>query len=233
MPTILLIEDSLELADSVVVNLKQAGYQVYHAADGLEGIKQHDAVKPDLVILDWMLPGLDGLEVLKRIRQGAATPVLMLTAKSEEIDRVLGLEVGADDYLTKPFGLRELLARVHAILRRMEMLRSVIERDQTHPDLEETQCVSLKMEPNAYRAFLDGAVLDLSHTEFELLLLLVRHPGRVFSRSYLLETLWGEQFIPGDRSIDNLILRLRKKLGKMGECIESLWGVGYRFNLPH
>jgi DNA-binding response OmpR family regulator len=233
MSTILLIEDSFELADSVVNALKQAGYQVSHAADGPEGLKQFEALKPDLVILDWMLPGLDGLEVLRRIRQGATTPVMMLTAKSEEIDRVLGLEIGADDYLTKPFGIRELLARVHAMLRRVEMLQAVIKKDQSHGDLDEIVNGALRLEPKTYQVFLDGEILDLTRTEFELLLLLVRHPARVFSRPYLLETIWGEQYVPGDRSIDNLILRLRKKLGKMGDCIEALWGVGYRFNLPH
>ena len=232
MVTILLIEDSLELAESIGANLRQENYQVIHARDGLDGLDQIKTRNPDLIILDWMLPGLDGLEVLRRLRQSSAIPVLMLTARAEEIDRVIGLEVGADDYLTKPFGMRELLARVHALLRRAEMLKTVILADQNQTDRKTISSGALVLEPDMYHALLEGNLLDLARTEFDLLYLLMRNPGRVFSRAYLVEIIWSENFIPGDRSIDNLVLRLRKKLGSAGEQIEAVWGADYRF-IPH
>ena len=131
MTTVLLVEDKIDLANIIIQELEAVGYQVHHAADGLAALEQHAIHQPDLVILDWMLPKLDGLEVLKRLRSSSAVPVLMLTARGEEIDRVVGLEVGADDYLTKPFSMRELVARVRAMLRRVEMLRQTWLCDRT------------------------------------------------------------------------------------------------------
>jgi DNA-binding response OmpR family regulator len=189
--------------------------------------------QPSLVILDWMLPKLDGLDVLRRIRQGAAgdtasaVPVLMLTARSEEMDRVIGLELGADDYLTKPFSTRELVARVRALLRRIAHVRRILESDR-QPAMHTIQYGALCLEPDAHAATLGGKPLDLTRTEFDLLHLLMRNPGRAFSRSYLLDAVWGENYVVGDRSVDNAILRLRRKLGEMGEAIETVWGVGYR-----
>ncbi|MCP4538913.1 MAG: response regulator transcription factor [Chloroflexi bacterium] len=227
MTTILLVEDAVDLAQVIVRELGMAGYQVLHAADGVAALKLHARRHPDLVILDWMLPKLDGLEVLRQIRQSSAIPVLMLTARDEEADRVIGLEVGADDYLTKPFGMRELLARVRALLRRIERVRQILEADRAE-SVVEVVYGPLLLDPEAYLATLDGETLDLTRIEFGLLHLLLRNPGRVFGRSYLLDTVWGETYVTGDRSVDNAILRLRKKLGNWAEAIETVWGVGYR-----
>lgn len=231
MPTILLIEDALDLAQVVVRELTGAGYRVIHAADGQRGLALHAAERPDLVILDWMLPLMDGLEVLRRIRQTAATPVLMLTARGEESDRVIGLEVGADDYLTKPFSMRELVARVRALLRRLEYLREVLADDRAGGS-QLLVYGPLRLDPAAYQVLLDGVPLDLTRTEFDLLHLLLRNPGRAFSRNYLLDTVWGESYVAGDRSVDNAILRLRRKLGPLEEAVETVWGVGYRLRPP-
>jgi DNA-binding response OmpR family regulator len=225
--TVLLVEDARELARVVTRELEAAGYQVTHVADGLAALEAHARARPDLMILDWMLPGLDGLAVLRQVRQTAGTPVLMLTARNEEADRVIGLEVGADDYLTKPFSMRELLARVHALLRRVEMIRQLLSADQ-EPGVEALSYGALRLDPAARQVTLAGAAVDISATEFALLSLLLRHPGRAFSRAYLLEAVWEEDYIGGDRSVDNAILRLRKKLGPLGEAIETVWGVGYR-----
>src|SRR5262249_26961759 len=197
------------------------------AFDGLTALGLHASEHPDLVILDWMLPGLDGLEVLRRLRQSAPTPVLMLTARGEETDRVVGLEVGADDYLTKPFGMRELIARVRALLRRAELIAQTLNADRSDGGEVLTRS-SLRLDPAAHLAMLDGAPIELTPTEFALLHLLLRSPGRAFSRVYLLDTVWQEAYVGGDRSVDNVVLRLRRKLGSLGEEIETVWGVGYR-----
>jgi DNA-binding response OmpR family regulator len=234
MATILLVEDAQDLAQVVVRELSAAGYRVLHAADGPRGLALQRAEHPDLLILDWMLPGMDGLEVLRRIRTAtdgsATTPVLMLTARGEEADRVIGLELGADDYLTKPFSLRELIARVRALLRRIEHVQEVLAADR-RGDAAPLAYGSLRLDPSAYLATLDGVALDLTRTEFDLLALLLRNPGRAFSRNYLLDTVWGESYVAGDRSVDNAILRLRKKLGPLEDAVETVWGVGYRLRL--
>jgi DNA-binding response OmpR family regulator len=151
----------------------------------------------------------------------------MLTARGEETDRVVGLEVGADDYLTKPFSMRELIARVHALLRRVEQIQKMLQADRAE-DETSIESDGLRLDPIAHRATLNGEPIDLSRTEFDLLHLLLRNPGRAFSRAYLLDTVWGETYVGGDRSVDNAMLRLRKKLGPIGDRIETVWGVGYR-----
>lgn len=227
MPTILLVEDAPDLAQVVTRELVANGYQVLLASDGWQALKLHASAQPTLVILDWMLPGLDGLEVLRRLRQVAPTPVLMLTARGEETDRVVGLELGADDYLTKPFSMRELIARVRAQLRRTELVQQIMQVDQSSGGAPVIYG-PLYLDAQAHLALLNREPLDLSPTEFALLHLLLRSPGRAFSRAYLLETVWGENYVGGDRSVDNTVLRLRKKLGPLGEAIETVWGVGYR-----
>jgi DNA-binding response OmpR family regulator len=225
--TILLVEDEPEMARVVRRELEGSGYRVVHAADGAAALEQHAHVDPDLVILDWMLPKLDGLQVLRRIRQCSAVPILMLTARGEEVDRVIGLELGADDYLTKPFSMRELVARVHALLRRIAHVQETLERDRSETR-ETVRYGSLQLDPEAYTATRGGEALSLTRTEFDLLHLMMRNPGRAFSRAYLLDTVWGQNYVSGDRAVDNAILRLRKKLGTLGEAIETVWGVGYR-----
>ena len=227
MTTILLVEDEAALAQVVLRELAASGYATLHTSDGLNAVKVHNNSQVDLVILDWMLPGLSGLDVLRQIRQVASTPVLMLTARSEEADRVVGLEVGADDYLTKPFSMRELIARVRALLRRNELILQTLNADRSDASAMLVQG-PLSLNPRTHVATLDGTVLDLSPTEFNLLQLLLRSPGRAFSRAYLIETIWSETYVGGDRSVDNVVLRLRKKLGKVGDSIETVWGVGYR-----
>lgn len=230
MTTILLIEDTIELACGIARELQANGYTVHSAYDGLAGWSEFQNESPDLVILDWMLPGMDGLEILRRVRQVSAVPVLMLTARGEEADRVIGLELGADDYLVKPFGLRELVARVRALLRRAERLNELFAADHAAAGSGPVLSFSgLTLDPLSYQASLDGAALDLTHTEFELLHLMLRNPGRTFTRRYLLETVWGETYLGGDRSVDNAVLRLRKKLGGLGESIETIRSVGYRW----
>jgi DNA-binding response OmpR family regulator len=227
MATILLVEDAHDLAQVILRELEANGYRTLHASDGLAALDLHAKAQPELVILDWMLPKLSGVEVLRRLRQAFSTPVLMLTARGEEMDRVLGLELGADDYLTKPFSMRELVARVRALLRRAELVQQVLQADQTSTD-GPLRYGSLLLDPQMHQVTLGSAPLDLSPTEFDLLGLLMRSPGRAFSRVYLLDTVWRETYIGGDRSVDNTVLRLRKKLGPLGEAIETVWGIGYR-----
>jgi DNA-binding response OmpR family regulator len=227
METILLVEDESDLAQVILRELENTGYTTVHAADGIAALDMHAHHTIDLVILDWMLPHLSGLDVLRRLRQNASTPVLMLTARGEESDRVIGLEIGADDYLTKPFSMRELVARIRALLRRAELVRQTMNADHSAAG-ESLSFGSLCLNSHTHVAMLDGTPLDLSPTEFSLLQLLLRSPGRAFSRSYLIETLWSVTYIGGDRSVDNAVLRLRKKLGKLGDAIETVWGIGYR-----
>ena len=227
MTTVLLVEDTIDLARLIERELTGEGYRVLRAADGLAALNLHAREHPDVVVLDWMLPKLNGLEVLRRLRQSSPVPVLMLTARGEEADRVLGLEVGADDYLTKPFSMRELMARIRALLRRDERLRELLLADREGDEAPVDHGV-LHVDPAARLATLAGTPLELSKTEFDLLYLFLRNPGRAFSRDYLLDAIWGENYVAGDRSVDNAIGRLRKHLGPLGEQIETVWGIGYR-----
>jgi DNA-binding response OmpR family regulator len=237
MPSILLVEDEPELARLILRELEAVGYSGRHAADGQTALRLFDEHAPDLLVLDWMLPAaatgdgpaIDGLELLRRIRTHSAVPVLMLTARAEEVDRVVGLEVGADDYLTKPFGMRELVARVRALLRRQARLQEILAADRSEAS-GTLRLGPLQLDTGAHLAHLDGAELDLTRTEFGLLSLLLRNRGRAFSREYLRDAVWGEPAVEGDRSVDNAVLRLRRKLGPLGDAIETVWGVGYRFS---
>ena len=231
MTTILLVEDARDLAAVIAHQLVATGYRVVCAADGCTALAHHDYECPDLVVLDWILPGLDGLDVLRELRRSAATPVLMLTTRGEEADRVIGLEVCADDYLPKPLGMRELLARVCDLLRRADLLRQAL-ADDRGGDAAPIAYGPLRLDPERHLATLDRVLLELSPTEFALLHLLLRRPGRAFSRAYLLDAVWGEDYGGGDRAVDNAVLRLRKKLGPIGEAIETVWGVGYRLRSP-
>jgi DNA-binding response OmpR family regulator len=224
MAHVLVIEDEIELAELVRRQLEAAGYTTQIAHNGQAGLQHALRTPPDLVILDWMLPGLDGLAICRQLRERSAVPILMLTARADEADRVLGLEVGADDYLTKPFSLRELMARVRAMLRRVEMLRRV---DQ--PISESIIRGDLVIDPLDRRVTIAGEVIELTVKEYDLLLLLARNPGRSFSRFFLLDTIWGQEYIGGERSVDTQIVRLRRKLGEVGDQIVTVWGVGYRF----
>ncbi len=227
MATILVVEDERDLNNLVRKHLEAEGHQVAQAFDGPTALEAAARARPDLVVLDWMLPGIDGLEVCRRIRQESVVPILMLTARSEEVDRVVGLEVGADDYLTKPFGIRELLARARALLRRVELDREAGSAGSSPSALS---VGPLRVDLEEHTASVDGRVLDLTPKEFELLALLVRHPGRAFSRDYLIERVWGYDANGSDRTVDTHVLRLRKKLGAVGDWIETVWGIGYRLS---
>lgn len=226
MATILIVEDEHELAVLIRRQLEGEGYQALIAHDGPTALMLAAQSLPDLVVLDWMLPGLDGLTVCRRLRERSIVPILMLTARAEEADRVVGLEVGADDYLTKPFSLRELMARVRAILRRVELERAT--------DATDTRAIvldRLAVDPLARRVEVDGAQIELTVKEYDLLLLLARNPGRSFSRSYLLDHIWGSNYEGGDRTVDTHIVRLRRKLGPVGDLISTVWGIGYRLEV--
>lgn len=249
MATVLLVEDEGDLSNLIKGHLEGDGYAVVQAFDGPSALALVERHNPDLVILDWMLPGMDGLAVCRRVRQSHLMPILMLTARSEEIDRVLGLEVGADDYVVKPFSMRELLARVRALLRRVTLDAQATPTSQETgaappppPDSADTAPVAsdaagvivrgpLRVDPTMHTTTLDGAELDLTPKEFELLQLFVEHPGRAFSREFLVERIWGYEYDGFERTVDTHITRLRKKLGPLGDKIVTVWGVGYRLVL--
>ncbi len=229
MATILVVEDERDLNNLVRRHLEDEGHRVVQAFDGLAAVEAAQRDRFELVVLDWMLPRLDGLEVCRRLRRESIVPILMLTARSEEIDRVLGLEVGADDYLTKPFSVRELLARVRAILRRVELMRAEGSGGDDTPAPPVLDAGPLRVDLGQHMASLEGQPVELTPKEFDLLVLLMRHPGRAFSRDYLIEKVWGYDAAGSDRTVDTHVLRLRKKLGPVGDRIETVWGLGYRF----
>jgi DNA-binding response OmpR family regulator len=227
MASILVVEDESALNDLIRAELETEGHTVRQAHDGPTALRLVREQAPQLVILDWMLPGLDGLSVCRQLRQEHLMPIIMLTARSEEVDRVLGLEVGADDYLVKPFGMRELLARTRAALRRVEL-----ESKRGQGAAGEGKVINhgpLRVEPDSHRATLDGVELPLTPKEFEILVLFTSNPGRAFNREFLIERIWGGDFEGFDRAVDNHIRRLRQKLGAYGDKITTVWGVGYRF----
>jgi DNA-binding response OmpR family regulator len=228
LATILVAEDERDLNHLIRRHLEDEGFRVVQAYDGADAVEAVDRERPDLLVLDWMMPKQDGLEVCRRVRRSSIVPILMLTAKSDEIDRVLGLEVGADDYLTKPFGIRELLARVRAMLRRVELFREST-AEETPPVVTVGR---LTVDLGQRVATLGDDAIDLTPKEFDLLALLVQNPGRAFARDYLLERVWGYDYGGFDRTVDTHILRLRKKLADHGDRIETVWGVGYRFARP-
>jgi DNA-binding response OmpR family regulator len=225
MARILVVEDEVALSDLVRSHLEKEGHSVEQAFDGTQALASANITRPDLVVLDWLLPGLDGLSVCRELRRKHLMPIIMLTARSEVADRVSGLQVGADDYLGKPFSIVELSARISSLLRRVALDAAASSPDSTQP----VMFGSLVLDPSGHRATLAGSPLELSRREMDLLALLFRHPGRTFSRDYLLERLWGDDFDGLDRAVDTQMVRLRRKLGDLGTCIEAVWGVGYRF----
>ncbi|TMD91661.1 MAG: response regulator transcription factor [Chloroflexi bacterium] len=225
MARILIVEDEAALSGLVRSHLEKEGHTVEQAFDGRQALAAADHARPDLVILDWMLPGLDGLAVCRELRRKHLMPILMLTARGEVADRVTGLQVGADDYLGKPFSIVELAARVASLLRRVALDSAAATSDSSQP----LAFGPLVLDLIGHRATLAGSALDLSKREMDLLELLLQHPGRTFSREFLLERLWGSDFDGLDRAVDTQMVRLRRKLGDVGACIETVWGVGYRF----
>jgi DNA-binding response OmpR family regulator len=233
-PRILVIEDEPSLRETLAYNLKREGYEVLTAADGLAGLALARSEQPDLLVLDVMLPGMDGLEVCRVLRQEMSIPILMLTARTEEIDRVVGLEVGADDYVTKPFGMRELLARIRALLRRVRMQNQQSEGDGAG-DVERQKTLifgDLTIDPDRHQAFLRGEPLPLKPKEFDLLLFLARNRGMVLSRDLILERVWDWSYSGGSRTVDVHVRWLREKIEddpSNPERIVTVRGAGYRF----
>lgn len=218
-----MVDDERNIIELGRLYLEQAGHAVVEARDGHAALDVHARVDPDLVILDLMLPGLDGMEVTRELRRRGETPILMLTARGEDIDRIVGLEVGADDYLTKPFNPREMVARVRAILRRSD------------PALRAARPVdvgSLRVDPRRREAYVGDRRLALRPREFDLLAALARDPGVVWSRDDLLESVWGTDFPGETRTVDVHVSELRRKLADDGPSIETVKGVGYRLVPP-
>ncbi|HEX2393564.1 MAG TPA: response regulator transcription factor [Solirubrobacterales bacterium] len=223
---VLVVDDEPTIVEIVARYMERAGYEAFAAADGAEALRQTELHRPDLVVLDLMLPGIDGLEVMRRLHEGPGprTAVILLTARGEESDRLVGLRDGADDYVVKPFSPAELVARVDAVLRRV-----------APPPEEEAPAIErgpLRVEPATRRVFLDGEELMLTQREFDLLAYLAMRPGRVFSRDQLMEAVWDYPFFTDTSTVTVHIRRLRAKLGDdpaEPRFIETVWGVGYRF----
>ncbi|MCS7038456.1 MAG: response regulator transcription factor [Anaerolineae bacterium] len=221
-PRILIIEDEPDLRKTLKMNLKEQGYKVFTAADGQEGLEKARSKAPDLILLDLMLPGLDGLSLLRAVRQQSDVPVLVLTARTADMDKIIGLESGADDYITKPFSLGELLARVRALLRRA----------RSHGVREVLSSGGLTLDLVSRRATLNGKELNLSPKEFSLLAELMRHEHAVLSRDLLLTRIWGYDFVGDSRTVDVHIRWLREKIEtdpSRPMLIQTVRGIGYRF----
>jgi len=217
---ILVVEDETSIASFVALYLKNAGYDVRTAATGIDALRLAEAQAPSLVVLDLMLPDIDGLEVCKRLRQGSDVPILMLTARDEDVDKIIGLEVGADDYLTKPFNPRELVARIKSILR-----RSAAERRDLQTEVIEHG--ELRVDSGRREARVAGTEVQLAPKEFDLLWELLDHRGLVLTRDQLLERVWGYTFAGDTRTVDVHVRQLRRKLGEASPIV-TVWGVGYK-----
>jgi len=224
--TILIIEDEASIVDLVRLYVEEAGFTLVAAGDGQAGLTAYEQIAPDLIILDLMLPGMDGYEVCKRIRAQGHTPILMLTARRTEDDRVMGLDLGADDYLTKPFSPRELVSRVRAILRRTSL-------QITESEPARLEYPGLTIIPSARRVEMDGRVVELTAKEFDVLLTLARAPDQVMARETLLSKVWGFDYLGDSRTVDVHIGTLRKKVERdpaHPRFIKTVWTVGYKFD---
>ena len=230
--TILVVEDEPALQETLAYNLKKEGYTVETAGDGRTALESARRLKPDLLVLDIMLPELDGFEVARILRREMITPILMLTARDDEIDRVVGLEVGADDYLTKPFSMRELMARVKAQLRRARLLREEIEKNASATGHETLGFDNLVINLTRREVIFDGKPLQLKPQEYELLVFFAEHKGQMLSREFILERVWGWDYIGDSRTVDVHVRWLRQKIEKDSgkpERIVTVRGGGYRF----
>lgn len=230
MKKILIVDDEKPISDIIKFNLTKEGYETVTAFDGREAITKFEEENPDLIILDLMLPELDGLEVAKEVRKTSHIPIIMLSAKDSEFDKVIGLEIGADDYVTKPFSNRELLARVKTHLRRTENIESAVAEENASSSNSEITIGDLKILPDAFVAQKRGEDIELTHREFELLHHLATHMGQVMTREYLLETVWGYDYFGDVRTVDVTIRRLREKIEdtpSRPEYILTRRGVGY------
>ena len=225
---VLIIDDEMHIVELLRFNLETSGYKTIYSYDGFDGFIKAKEEKPDLILLDWMLPNISGIEVLKKIRQDAdlkKIPVIMLTAKNMEDDKVEGLEIGADDYITKPFSIKELLARITSVMRRYGM--------NTGRESEELIAGNLKLNLTKHEVKINDKKVDLTLKEFELLKLLLKNRGKVLSRNFLLDEIWGYEYYGETRTVDVHIRYLRKKLEEAGadeKYIETIRGVGYKID---
>jgi DNA-binding response OmpR family regulator len=229
---VLLVEDDLTLLETLEYNLGNEGYKVLTAADGLTGLEVAREEQPDLIVLDIMLPGLDGFEVCRVLRRETSVPILMLTARADEVDRVVGLEMGADDYLVKPFSMRELLARVKALLRRVRLVREEMTVEGAALETEQMLFDDLVIDLDRHEVLYEGVALRLKPKEYDLLVFLARHRGIALSRDLILERVWGWDYGGGSRTVDVHVRWLREKIEASPaepERIVTVRGVGYCF----
>ncbi len=218
---ILIVDDETSIQELIKFNLEQAGFETEVASDGLSALEKFESYKPDLVVLDLMLPGKDGYDVCKDIRRHSNVPIIMLTAKETELERVLGLELGADDYITKPFSPLELVARIKAVLRRAS--------NQETPEEDEYQVGNIYLRVDTREVKVDGKEVDLTCKEFDLLHIFMQNVNKVLTREVLLQKVWGYEYEGETRTVDVHIRHLRRKLGPEGETrIETIHGVGYK-----
>lgn len=228
---ILVVDDEKPIADILQFNLQKEGYEVFCAYDGNEALKMVEELNPDLILLDIMLPQRDGMEVCREVRKTSEIPIIMLTAKDSEIDKVLGLELGADDYVTKPFSTREIIARVKANLRRQKAAPV----PESEEEQKEITIGTLVIHPDAYVVSKRGDVIELTHREFELLYYLAKHIGQVMTREHLLQTVWGYDYFGDVRTVDVTVRRLREKIEDNPShpgWIVTRRGVGYYLRNP-
>jgi DNA-binding response OmpR family regulator len=230
---ILVVEDEIPLQETLLYNLKKQGYEIEGVSDGKTAIEKARSFHPDLILLDVMLPVMDGFEVCRILRQEMNTPIIMLTARTDEIDRVVGLEVGADDYLSKPFSMRELIARVKALLRRVRLMTETMNQVQSE-DKEKNEIISenLRIDQNRHEAFLDDHIIDLAPKEYDLLLYFINHKRYILTRNQILEKVWGWEYSGDSRTVDVHVSWLREKIEKDPETphrIITVRGSGYRF----
>jgi len=223
-PTILVVEDESSIASFVSLYLRNAGYNVRTASTGSEALSEAAAHAPALIVLDLMLPDIDGIEVCRRLRQSSDVPILMLTARDEDVDKIIGLEVGADDYLTKPFNPRELVARIKSVLRRAAPERRELQTEVITHGL-------LRVDAGRREATVNGEEIQLAPKEFDLLWELLDHRGLVLTRDQLLERVWGYTFAGDTRTVDVHVRQLRRKLGDASPIV-TVWGVGYKVSNP-
>jgi len=232
---ILVVDDEISLQETLAYNLKKEGYEVQTTGDGAEALDLAREMQPDLILLDVMLPGLDGFEICRILRREMSTPVLMLTARDDEIDRVVGLEVGADDYMAKPFSMRELLARVKAMLRRVRLIREEVNDAQikdAKPKAQIHEFDNLRIDMTRREITVEDQVVPFKPKEYELLTFFAQHPGQVLSREFILERVWGWDFIGDSRTVDVHVRWLREKIERdpaNPRRIITVRGAGYRF----
>ncbi|MBR0163860.1 MAG: response regulator transcription factor [Lachnospiraceae bacterium] len=223
---VLIVDDDENIAELISLYLVKEMYETQIARDGEEALRMHDSFRPDMVLLDIMLPGIDGYQVLRELRAKARTPVIMLSAKGEVFDKVLGLELGADDYMEKPFDSKELVARVKAVLRRYHETPA----DRQGGDEKKVTYPELEINLTNYTVAAHGEKIDMAPKEQELLYFLAASPNRVFTREQLLDRIWGYEYVGDTRTVDVHIKRIREKLGASDHwSIETIWGVGYKF----